>query len=117
MKPTFATVIAGAILLAGGSILFNETSITDVSTAQEAYFQKTGKYLQVKPDGKTADGNAAKDELELANVPYEIHEYKMPDGEQGYYIMYDTPNGKAQMDFGNGGFTQTPPPLDTSTST
>lgn len=85
-------------------------AIDDVALAQEAYFQKTGSYLQVKSDGTTVDGKIAKDELKIDVVDFEIHTYVLPSGEKGYFIITPTKDGKAVIDKGNGGFSYTPNP-------
>lgn len=103
-----------------GTALETATAVEDVVTAQEEYFQKTGSYLQVKADGTTVDGKIAKDELKIDVVDYEIHTYVQPNGEKGFFLITNTPDGKAIIDYGDGGFSYTPKPpviLPPSTTT
>lgn len=127
----FFVVVAGAIFLyaanvgldapsqttqknvsLAGTLQTATVAVQDIATAEEAYFQKTGTYLQVKKDGTTVDGKVATTELKVDVVDYEMNIYTTPEGEKGFFIFVHTPNGLASYGYGVNAkdYTYMPPP-------
>lgn len=98
----FFALIAGVMLNAkqdlptGGS---PTVTIEDISQAEDVYFQKNGKYVEVRKDGTTNDSRTALEQLGI-DVPYEIHSTVTDGTKYSYWIVVPSPTTTFKYGYG-----------------
>lgn len=87
--------VASASILSGPELQTLETVKTDIAVEQEAYFQRTGEYMQVLEGNRLpTDTKARGVETELGRTlpeDYRVDVFEKPDGTKGYTVRKINP--------------------------
>lgn len=120
-KPTAAILGTAALLFGGGVIATQPTDFQtadDITAAETAYHDTTGKYLQVLPNNKAPayEQGTTKEKLGK-DLPanYRVDVYETPKGEHGYAVSWQDATGSYSKGYGPEATDWTWSKLSTST--
>lgn len=104
-RRTIAAALTGLVLGAGGTAALPQDTRTPIEATQqleEAYFAKTGKYLQVLPNNKLPHYESGKTKDKLGkDLPANaiVNVYDGPGG-KGYQVVYEDADAIYRVGYG-----------------